>query len=112
MPTARISRNIAAGATDDNLVAGRSVEIAAQDGSLTIAAACAVNTMTMQARLTDEVVVDNSSIPNVAGGNPIIPDHALLVDQPVAQSDRLIVSVTNNDAAAQDVRVLISLTYL
>jgi hypothetical protein len=95
----RIATVFAAAGTVDNVVAGRSIEFAAEDSSLTIAAATTVAGATMSVRLTDEVVMDDSVVPVAAAPAPILPDHILLQRQAMARGDHLIVRVTVTAAA-------------
>ncbi|HEX4859724.1 MAG TPA: hypothetical protein VFV07_00715 [Rhizomicrobium sp.] len=89
----------AAAGTIDNIVAGKSIEFVPEDSTLTIASAISASTGTISVRLTDEVVVDDSSLPVAAAPAPIIPDHVLLSRQAAARGDHLIIRVTAAGAA-------------
>lgn len=95
----RIGTVFGGAGTVDNQVAGRSIEFAAEDALLTVAAAISASTGTIAVRLTDEVVLDESSLPVAAAPAPIIPDHVLLARQPMARGDHLIVRLTAAGAA-------------
>lgn len=95
----RIATVFAAAGTVDNVVAGRSIEFAPEDSRLTIAAAITAGVGTMSVRLTDEVVMDDSTVPVAAAPAPILPDHVLIANQAVARGDHLIVRATASAAA-------------
>lgn len=105
----RILTNVGANATVDNIVQGRSIEFAADDSRMTLAAATPLPGINMSARLTDEVVLDESVVPDLAGGNPVIPDQVLVGGQPVARGDHLIIRLTNTTGLAADVITLIDI---
>lgn len=93
------------GGTITNLLAGRSAEWAKADGVLSIAAAAALVSMRMSLRLTDEIVLDDSVVSTevAAGRGPSTVDNVLISQQAYAAGDHLILSVTNNNAAANDI---------
>jgi len=95
----RLETTVAAGATNENIVSGRSIEFTPDDARLTILSACTAAGLRMSVRLTDEVVVDGAAIPNLTSGQPIFPDHLLLQNQAMARGDHLIISITNTTAA-------------
>jgi len=95
----RIANVFGAAGTVENVVAGRSIEFAPEDSVLTIASAVTAGVGTMSVRLTDEVVMDESTLPLAAAPAPIIPDHVLIARQAVARGDHLIVRVTASVAS-------------
>lgn len=107
----RIQRTIAIGETVENIVAGRSIEFAADDSVMTLAAATTATGLTMSVRLTDEVILDtNSAVPFLTGGQPVIPDQVVIGRQPVARGDHLIISVSNPTAGALVLCLLIDIS--
>lgn len=95
----RIASVFAAAGTIDNQVAGQSIEFASEDSLLSIAGAISASTGTIAVRLTDEVVLDESSLPVAAAPAPILPDHLLIRQQPMGRGDHLIVRLTAAGAA-------------
>ena len=95
----RIANVFAAAGAVENIVTGRSVEYTPEDSMLTVAAAISASTGTMAVRLTDEVVMEESTLPVAAAPAPILPDHVLLARQAVARGDHLIIRVTAAGAA-------------
>lgn len=95
----RIATVFAGAGTVANVVAGESIEFASEDALLSIAAAISASTGTLTARLTDEVVLDESALPVAAAPAPILPDHLLLKQQPMARGDHLILRATAAGAA-------------
>lgn len=93
----RIANVFAGAGAIDNIVAGKSIEFASEDSMLSIAAGVSAGVGTINARLTDEVVIDDSTVAVVA--EPIMPDHALLLRQPMARGDHLIIRITASAAA-------------
>lgn len=88
-----------------NVLAGESIEFAAEDSILTLAAtvpAAAAGDASLTLRLTDEVVMDRALVPveNLAGAGPQLPYNVLKARQPVGRGDHLILSATNTDGAA------------
>jgi hypothetical protein len=95
---------VAAATTTQNALQGESIEFAAEDSLLTLAAtvpAAQVGDVSYTLRLTDEVVMDRALIPveNLAGAGPQLPYNVLKSRQPVGRGDHLILSITNTDAA-------------
>lgn len=100
----RRSVSIAPATTTQNVLQGESIEFAAEDSLLTLAAtvpAASVGDASLTLRLTDEVVMDRSLVPveNLAGAGPQLPYNVLKSRQPVGRGDHLILSATNTDAA-------------
>lgn len=95
----RIANVFAGAGSIDNIVAGRSIEFAPEDSLLTLASATTAATGTIAVRLTDEVVLDESTLPVAAAPAPILPDQMLLKQQPMARGDHLIIRVTASAAA-------------
>jgi hypothetical protein len=92
----RIANVFAAAGQIDNIVAGRSIEFASDDSVLSVAAAVSAGIGTINVRLTDEVVVDDSTV--AVAAEPIWPDHALCVRQPMARGDHLLIRITASAA--------------
>ena len=92
----RIANVFAGAGSIDNIVAGKSIEFAPEDSALSVAAAVSAGVGTINVRLTDEVVMDDSTV--AVAAEPVWPDHALLVKQPMARGDHLIVRVTASAA--------------
>lgn len=92
--------------TTQNVLAGESIEFAAEDCLLTLAAtvpSAAAGDASMTLRLTDEIVMDRSIVPvenAPAGTGPQLPYNILKSRQPVGRGDHLILSVQNTDAVA------------
>jgi len=100
----RRSVSVPAASTVQNVLAGESIEFAAEDSLLTLAAsvlAVAIGDMSLSLRLTDEVVMDRSlvGVENLAGAGPQLPYNVLKARQPVGRGDHLILSATNTDPA-------------
>lgn len=97
--------SIAAATTIQNVLAGESVEFAAEDSMLTLAAsvpAASAGDATLSLRLTDEIVMDRAVVPveNLAGAGPQLPYQLLKARQPVGRGDHLILQASNSDGAA------------
>jgi hypothetical protein len=87
------------------VLAGESVEFAAEDSLLTLAVTCLAASapdVSVSLRLTDEVVMDRAVVPAEIAANrgPELPENIMLSRQPVGRGDHLILSATNVDAAA------------
>ena len=108
----RLENVLAAGAIVDNIVSGKSIEFAPDDALLTIATATTATGVRMAARLTDEVILDDSAIPFLTGGQPVIPDHVVVARQAVARGDHLILRLQNTTAGALTVTTLIEVAPL
>lgn len=107
----RLRTVLAAGARVDNIVAGKSIEFAPEDSRLTIALATTASGVTVSARLTDEVIIDEgSSVPVKTGGEPTLPDDVITANQPVARGDHLLVSLFNSTAGSLTVVTLIEVS--
>jgi hypothetical protein len=96
--------SVPAASTVQNIIQGESLEFAAEDSMLTLAASCitaANGLLSLSLRLTDEVVMDRALVPveNVTGSGPQLPYNVLKSRQPVGRGDHLILSATNTDAA-------------
>jgi hypothetical protein len=109
----RLRTVLAAGARVDNILAGKSIEFAPEDSKLTIAMATTAAGITVSARLTDEVIVDEgSSVPVKTGGEPVIPDDVITASQPVARGDHLLISLFNSTAGSLTVVSMIEVAPL
>jgi hypothetical protein len=100
----RRSYSIPLSSTIQNVLAGESIEFAAEDSMLTLAAtvpAAASGDASLTLRLTDEVVMDRAlvGVENLAGAGPQLPYNVLKARQPVGRGDHLILSAINTDAA-------------
>jgi len=80
--------SVPASTTIQNVLAGESIEFAAEDSMLTLAAsvpAAGAGDAAMSLRLTDEIVMDRSivGVENLAGAGPQLPYNLLKSRQPV-----------------------------
>lgn len=104
----RVPIVLAAGQVVNNAVADTSMQFAPEDSLLTIAAATTAAGVTISARLTDEVILDEGSeVPVTANGNPVVPDEVVVPRQPMARGDQLIVRLQNTTAGALTAILLI-----
>lgn len=108
----RLTNVLAAGAVVDNIFAGRSIEFAPEDSRLTLAQATTATGVRTSGRLTDEVVLDDSDVPFLTGGQPVLPDHVLIANQAVARGDHLIFRLNNTTAGALTVCTLVDVSPL
>lgn len=104
----RIATAFAAAGTVDNIVAGRSIEFAPEDSKMSVASAISAASGTITIRLTDEVILDESSLPVAGAPAPILPDHILVANQAVARGDHLIIRVTSSGIATVTTLVEVS----
>lgn len=101
----RLSVTLAAGATNENILAGTSIEFPGMAAQVeifgTIAAAATTNVPLVDVQFGTDLVGESMEIPVeiATGEGPRVPDHLLVVDA-LAPSDRLIVRFRNVDTAA------------
>jgi len=104
----RVPIVLAAGAVVNNAVADTSMQFAPEDSMLTLAAATTAAGVTISARLTDEIILDEGSeVPVTANGNPVFPDEVIVPRQPMARGDQLIIRLTNTTGGPLTVILLI-----
>jgi predicted ribosome-associated RNA-binding protein Tma20 len=108
----RIRNSLTAGQVVDNILAGRSIEFAPEDSKLTLAACTTATGVNLGLRLTDEVVLDESTVPFTTSGDPILPDHIVVANQAVARGDHLILRAQNTTAGTLVLIALVEVTPL
>ncbi len=100
----RFTRNILAGGTSGNIIAGDPLEYPGQPSQVQVAIAGDAVGLNATVRFGNEVVFgpDGSiAAERVAGAGPLIPDN-IIVEDVLASSDRLSIELSNPTAGALD----------
>ena len=100
--TRRITTDVAAGTTEENILAGMALEFPGQMSQVEVYAAviaAGAGDIIMDVQFGTDLVGEALVVPieYAAGEGPRVPDHLLLVDG-CAGSDRIIIRLRNTDA--------------
>jgi len=112
MPTSRFNVNLAAGASNNQVLDGSLYEVIRQAGTMVIAAVADApgdNLSLMTVLIDSDTVMEESPTPFevVAGTGPNLQDH-VLVREEVVPGDKVTIRVRNASAGVHNVRILYS----
>lgn len=106
----KIRTNVAAGATNTNLVAGTNIEFPGRPSRFLLAAVGSAAGFRLDVLFGTDLVAETLVVPIEVAANrgPVVPDN-VLVKSVIDGSDRLILKAVNTGGAAADIDVLIEL---
>jgi len=111
MPTTRFNVNLAAGASNRQVLAGSLFEVVEQAGTFVLAAVAdgANDLALLEILIGSETVMEESPVPIQPAANqgPNLQDH-VLVREPVTPGDKITIRARNADVGVRNIRILLS----